>query len=357
MTDTGKKGVDNNIYKEAFERVTISEERRREILQIPQAGAENAKGRIRGFGRKSFSRVVVCGLILVLITGTAVAVSSGGSLKDWFEEEWRASNGKDMSAEQQGVISSLTTPLDMTQTVGDVTATLDSIAYNDGCFWMLINVEGVSLDPKKGHGFEGFELRAYEKDSSDNDFAGGWGIATQVINDGSQMQVLIDGQLDAEWASKMQGQTVTFEMRLADLTENYYEKKDRKVVQAGEWKFEFSLPLETTGETLTAEESDIKVRNSEGQIITCTVSELELSCVNIKYRIKAENDATQEDIDGIHQETPRIILRDGNEVGIGSGSGSMEPDGSWKMEYQLTMPIDTGDVKAVQIGKTKIAVN
>lgn len=358
MTDAEKKGADNNIYKETFGAVTLSEERRREILQIPQGGAESTKGtnstnsgKAGVFGRKRFSTAMVCVLVLVLVTGTAAAVSSAGSLSDWFEREWRSSNGKEMSVEQMGVIGSLTTPLDISDTVEGVTATLDSIAYSDGNFWMLINVSGMAFDTKESNAFKEFTLKACSE--SGVDFSGGWSVTSQSTDDGETLQVLIDGSLDSHLIKECAGEKINFEMILGDLTENAFHKEKSRILQAGEWKFEFEITQETTGRTLTADTCEIITKESGGQKVNCTVSELELNSVNISYHIKPGEGCTDEHV---HQESPRILLKSGYEVGISGGSGSQMADGCWGMEYQLSMPIDVDDVRAVKIGETEIPV-
>lgn len=357
MTDANKKGADDNIYKESFEKVTLSEEKRQEILRIPKADAADAKGSGRGVSaRKRFSTVMISALILVLVTGTAVAVSSGGSLKDWFEREWRSSNGKEMSTEQLGVIDSLTTPLGISQTVGEVTATLDSVTYSDGIFWALVNVKGVQFDAKQSNSFKNFTLKAYGK--SGTQLEDSWSMTSQTTEDGEIMQVLICGDLDSALLKKEKDRNVRFEFIFSDLTENPFKADKSRILQAGEWKFDFELTQETTGETLTAKSCEIRTRDSSGQRVSCTVSELELNTVNIRYHIKPGENCTDE---SVHLELPRVLLKSGydvkiSEVGICGGSSTQAKDGCWEMEYQLSMPINLDDVKAVKIGETEITL-
>ena len=346
MTDERGK----NIYTETFGQMCVSEEIRRKILNIP---SENEAGEKSAFGasgvRRRFSAAMVCCLILVLITGTAVAVSSAGGLGDWFESLWEAGNGEEMTVEQMGVISSLTTPLNLKQTVDGVTATLDSIAYSDGSFWMLVNVDGMKFDKEQHNAFDNYTMKAYSE--SGTELTGGWSVSTQTTENGETVQVLIDGSLDSALLKKEPESKISFEMLLGDLTENPFHAEESRLLKAGEWSFEFEISQETMGRILTADSCEISTRDTDGQKISCTVSELELNAVNISFHIKPGENCTDE---RVHQETPRIILRGGHEVGISGGSGSRMADGCWGMEYQLAMPIDVDEVKAVKIGETEI---
>ena len=57
-----------------------------------------------------------------------------------------------------------------------------------------------------------------------------------------------------------------------------------------------------------------------------------------------------------HSELPRLIFKDGSEIGVTGGSGVQLEDGLWQMKYQWSMPVDTAQVKAVKFGKTVVDV-
>lgn len=78
----------------------------------------------------------------------------------------------------------------------------------------------------------------------------------------------------------------------------------------------------------------------------CRVSDIQINMVGIKYLFEGESEA--------HGELPRLIFKDGSEVGITGGSGVQLEDGSWQMKYQWSMPVDTAQVKAVKFGKTVV---
>ena len=80
----------------------------------------------------------------------------------------------------------------------------------------------------------------------------------------------------------------------------------------------------------------------------CRVSDIQINMVGIKYLFEGENEA--------HSELPRLIYKDGSEIGVTGGSGVQLEDGLWQMKYQWSMPVDTAQVKAVKFGKTEVEV-
>ena len=118
------------------------------------------------------------------------------------------------------------------------------------------------------------------------------------------------------------------------------------VLQKGTWSFEFEVPAAESGEIITAPDSDAVFAIGNGEETMCRVSKIQINMVGIKYLFEGESEA--------HGELPRLIFKDGSEVGITGGSGVQLEDGSWQMKYQWSMPVDTAQVKAVKFGKTVV---
>lgn len=174
------------MYRETFTRVHTPEGVRSRILNTDVdaaaaeshgAGTERSRGRRTG-GRRRFSMVMAACLLVVLVSGTALAVSSGDGLKNWFEASWKSWNNQELGEEQTAMIDSLTTPLGVSQTVGDVTVTADSIAYSDGYFWIMLYAEGVKMDPDEAYGFAKTRWRSSRRRSK---ICPGDGAASQML--------------------------------------------------------------------------------------------------------------------------------------------------------------------------------
>ena len=80
----------------------------------------------------------------------------------------------------------------------------------------------------------------------------------------------------------------------------------------------------------------------------CRVSDIQINMVGIKYMFEGENEA--------HSELPRLIFKDGSEIGVTGGSGVQLEEGSWQMKYQWSMPVDLNQVEALKFGKTEVDV-
>ncbi len=347
MREKAEDGLYRGTYRDAFEQVKMRTEAREKVLSIAAEGE-----RKRSFhGRRRFSMAMVACMVVVLITGTALAVTAGGGLKRWFSDEWGYNNDGEMPAEQQQLVDSLATPVGISQTVGNMTVTVDSVAYSDGYYWLMVNAEGMKFDKDNGYSCRQSDLKIMSEDGKE--IAKGWGSITQTARDGSALKMLFEGEIspDAAEAIAADGGNMRFMLSMSDFMEKKHgigTSTNESVLQEGTWSFEFEVPTAESGEMLTAPDSDAVFTLGDGEETVCRVSKIQINMVGIKYLFEGESE--------VHGELPRLIFRDGSEVGVTGGSGVQLEDGSWQMKYQWSMPVDLAQVKAVKFGKTVVEV-
>ena len=292
--------------------------------------------------------MAVC-MAVVLITGTALAVTSGGGLKSWFSDEWGYNNDGEMPAEQQQIVESLSAPVGISQTVGNLTVTVDSVAYSDGYYWLMVYAEGMKFDQDNGYGCRKSDLIIVSEDGRELGQCGR--SITQTARGGSALKMLFEGEISPESAEAIaaDGGNMHFMLSVSDFVEKKHSiitSTKESVLQEGTWSFEFEVPAAESGEIMTAPDSDAVFAIGNGEETMCRVSKIQINMVGIKYLFEGESEA--------HGELPRRIFKDGSEVGITGGSGVQLEDGSWQMKYQWSMPVDTAQVKAVKFGKTVV---
>ena len=292
--------------------------------------------------------MAVC-MAVVLITGTALAVTSGGGLKSWFSDEWGYNNDGEMPAEQQQIVESLSAPVGISQTVGNLTVTVDSVAYSDGYYWLMVYAEGMKFDQDNGYGCRKSDLIIVSEDGRELGQCGS--SITQTARGGSALKMLFEGEISPESAEAIaaDGGNMHFMLSVSDFVEKKHSiitSTKESVLQEGTWSFEFEVPAAESGEIMTAPDSDAVFAIGNGEETMCRVSKIQINMVGIKYLFEGESEA--------HGELPRLIFKDGSEVGITGGSGVQLEDGSWQMKYQWSMPVDTAQVKAVKFGKTVV---
>ncbi len=344
------------MYRETFARVHTPEGVRSRILNTDVdaaaaeshgAGTERSRGRRTG-GRRRFSMVMAACLLVVLVSGTALAVSSGDGLKNWFEASWKSWNNQELGEEQTAMIDSLTTPLGVSQTVGDVTVTADSIAYSDGYFWIMLYAEGVKMDPDEAYGFAKNQMEIQSE--TIEDLSWGWGSITDASGNENRARILIDGQLNPDLLQQVSGQEAVFTLKMTDFMEHPTDADKKKLLQEGDWTLEFTVPLTETGKTLTPDDfdSEFTVPNSMDSAVV-HISDMEINSVGIRYIVSSDLEA-----ENVHGEMPTAILKNGGQVSITGGSGEEQEDGSWLMRYQWSMPLDVDQIAAIRLGSTAV---
>ena len=174
---------------------------------------------------------------------------------------------------------------------------------------------------------------------------------TQTARGGSALKMLFEGEISPESAEAIaaDGGNMHFMLSVSDFVEKKHSiitSTKESVLQEGTWSFEFEVPAAESGEIMKAPDSDAVFAIGNGEETMCRVSKIQINMVGIKYLFEGESEA--------HGELPRLIFKDGSEVGITGGSGVQLEDGSWQMKYQWSMPVDTAQVKAVKFGKTVV---
>ena len=340
MREKSEESLYRNAYIDAFNQVKLGRNAREKVLGI---AAECEDKRIL-HGRRRFSMAMAVCMAVVLITGTALAVTSGGGLKSWFSDEWGYNNDGEMPAEQQQIVESLSASVGISQTV-----TVDSVAYSDGYYWLMVYAEGMKFDQDNGYGCRKSDLIIVSEDGRELGQCGR--SITQTARGGSALKMLFEGEISPESAEAIaaDGGNMHFMLSVSDFVEKKHSiitSTKESVLQEGTWSFEFEVPAAESGEIMTAPDSDAVFAIGNGEETMCRVSKIQINMVGIKYLFEGESEA--------HGELPRLIFKDGSEVGITGGSGVQLEDGSWQMKYQWSMPVDTAQVKAVKFGKTVV---
>ena len=347
MREKAEDSLYRKTYRDAFEQVKMGTGAKEKVLSIAAEGERKRSFR----GRRRFSMAMAACMVVVLITGTALAVTAGGGLKSWFSDEWGYNNDGEMPAEQQLLVDSLATPVGISQTVGKLTVTVDSAAYSDGYYWLMVNAEGMKFDKDNGYSCRQSDLKIMSQDGKE--IAKGWGSITQTARDGSALKMLFEGEIspDAAEAIAADGGNMRFMLSMSDFLEKKHgigTSTKESVLQEGTWNFEFEVPAAESGEMLTAPDSDAVFTFGSGQETMCRVSDIQINMVGIKYMFEGESEA--------HGELPRLIFKDGSEIGVTGGSGVQLEDGLWQMKYQWSMPVDLNQVEAVKFGKNEVDV-
>ena len=373
-------------YQRAFDHVTASDRLKKEVLAMTKQEKDILRRRIP-------RAVLIAAVLVLLLAGTAVAVSVPG-IQDWFRQYWQEAAGDaPMKAEQREAIDRMTQPVGSSagaagpetderpdpaepaapspsraegpasgataeasggvQTpaaaggsgcaaeAGAITVTLDSVAAGEDQLWMLVHITGRTFEAGKTYSFRRGELvGAPEKELPE------LGI---VIESGLRMsadgcRVLEDGSLEMMFwytnpdpnSDLTDGGAMT--LRLTDLM------ADREPLVEGQWDLPFTLA--ETAPVPVIELEDVKLP-VEGLDDTVRVETLRVTSAGMELLFSTRYEGASLWPDAA------LVLTDGTELQAMGAHGTWEGEAEksrWIANYTWKVPAALEQAAAVRIG-------
>ena len=122
---------------------------------INEEAVQDAKA-YRDTGVHHFRRIptaLIAAIIALLLMGVvAAAAIYGSNIQSWFASQWEALTGQPMSNNQTAIIDHLSQDIGTSQSVENVTVSVDSATVGDDCFYLLLRVSGIELSEKCDYG-------------------------------------------------------------------------------------------------------------------------------------------------------------------------------------------------------------
>ena len=101
--------------------------------------------------KRRFPAALIAAVLAMFLMGAGVAaIIYGDSIQNWFSHYWEIITGQQMSDEQATTIDHLSQEIGLSQTVGDVTVTVDSATVGYDNFFLLLRVNGIEFSSKYG---------------------------------------------------------------------------------------------------------------------------------------------------------------------------------------------------------------
>lgn len=325
-----------------------------DILERSETAAGQTSGRSathKLFTRRFPAALVVAILALLLMGAGVAAVVYGDSIQDWFRHYWEVITGQQMSEEQAAIIEHLSQEIGSSQTVGDVTVTVDSATVGYDNLFLLVRVKGPKLSNRYGYGFGQFNLDV----TPDPIGSGGIsGFGFQTLGAGGDGSVLLLMKYD--YASRVGNERDTSPVHITLTLENLVQHTGSgrdKLLETGKWSFEFSLDRSKEMEVIQLPDTEVQVATLDKQdTVSITVTNVELTSTGLNYQYDYADGTASIDSFDIH-----VILRNGACVPAGSGSGTPSTDrNTWNCSINWYVPINLNDAVCVQIGDTEILI-
>ena len=341
-----------NRYQEMFDEVRASDTLKQEVLRMQNQ--EN--------GRRTRRRLPVAGLAaavlaVVLVAGTALAVASP-SLRDWFAREWAERTGGNISENQALLIDSLTQKVGESQTVGDVTVTVDSIAVGGDVLWALVDVEGLDFNADALYSFDQTDIEILPDPSGGAPGVMAYSIGSIGLTEDGAVRMLLEFSCNFRNNVQLERGGYTLHLTMQDLTLVRVKRED-KIIYDGIWTFSIPLTVESLSPVITID-SVFLPDMEEPEILHDTDGEVEYAGMQKKDITLRDIQITSTGLSFVVDSSATLnveaILSDGTEVLSSTGGGTTLEDGSMYCTHQWPVPLDVENIVALRIGGTEIPV-
>ena len=289
--------------------------------------------------------------LLLMGAGISAAILYGDSIKSWFVYHWNEITGQSMDQGQIVIIDDLSQEIGVSQTVGDVTVTVDSAAVGDDNFYLLLKVEGIQPLDDHSYGFLQWTVEA-EPDPLADDFAVGWNAEYLGASQDGAALLLFTYRYLSEGDFTPDTRPLQIHLGVQNLAQD--ARTDQETLLAeGEWNFTFTIDRSQEMETITLPDTEVMAKDVNRQEqAAVTLTQIELTSTGLRFQYP--NSSRSLFLSG---QKVAAVLKDGSAVGTNGGMGSLSEDGAdLCCVYQWTVPVDLDQVAAIQIGDTQIVV-
>ena len=291
-------------------------------------------------------------LALVLMGAGVVAIVYGDSIQSWFGHYWEQVTGQPMSDKHTALIDHLSQEIDLAQTVGDVTVTVDSATVGDDSFYLLLRIEGLELSKKHSYGFEEVLMEVTPDPLQDSSGIAGYGIQFHGLDgDGAALLLMdFDYALHDGYAEDMRPLEIT--LSLTNFAQNALTDR-KKLLAEGEWNFSFEIDRNKP-EVIQLPDAEVMAidltQRNEYTEVPVLLTNIELTNTGIRFQYDCKNG------DWTVDSHIYAILTNGQKIRIGGGKGIVLDNGKLFSINTWLVPVDLSEVIAVEIGGVVIQV-
>lgn len=318
---------------------------------VEEALSYNAEGsQRRPFPRLSIVLIAAIAALFLMGAGAA-AIIYGDSIQSWFRHDWEAITGRSMTKEQTAVIEHLSQEIDVSQTIGNATVTVDSATVGDDHFFILLRIEGLQFSKKQSYGFETVNMHVKPDPLEGNDGIGGCGLQYHGLDGNGAALFLVEYNYASGAGYEKDTSPLDIALSLENLIENAHTDEEELLME-GEWNFNFSLDRSTLPEVINLPDTEVMAMDLEKQeLVPVTITNIELTSTGLRFRYDYA--------DGTLSMEAHIsaVLDHGVTIQDGGGAGTPSDDGkTLNCSYQWLVPINLDEVSFVYIGETAICV-
>jgi hypothetical protein len=301
--------------------------------------------------RKRLLISILAALLALLLMGAGVAAIYADSIQNWFGYYWEAVTGHSMSENQEALIDHLTQDINVSQTVGEVTVTIDSATVGDDCFFTLIKVDGLELSKKEGYHFKDILWEITPDPVAEDGGFGGLGFQYLGLDGNGSALFMLDHSYASYNGFERDDSPLYVSLELSNFMLSP-TNEDKNILQEGSWRFNFEIDRSLQPQVITLPDTEVKVRALNTQEdITITLTSIEITSTGIRFCYGyAEESRTL---------VSRIqaVMKNGSTINHNGGHGVVvKNENLMSYTYQWSVPIDLEELAAIQFDGTTIPI-
>lgn len=303
--------------------------------------------------RRRLPVVLIAAILAMILMGAGVvAIIYGDSIQNWFGHYWELVTGQPMSTEQTALIDHLSQDIGVSETVGDVTITVDSATVGDDSFYILLRVEGLVLSNRHSYGFEAAHMEVTPDPMQEAGGIAGYGIQFHGLDGDGAALILIDFDYALENGYTEDLRPLEVSLDLTNFAQNVTTDR-KKLLAEGEWNFTFELERNKP-EVLQIPAAEVMAidltQTDEYTEVLVMLTDIELTNTGIRFLYDCK--------DGTLSVDAHIyaILTNGQQIGIGGGNGIVQDNGYLFSSNKWLVPINLDEVVGIKIGGVIIPI-
>ena len=302
--------------------------------------------------RRHFPATLIAAILALLLMGAGVvAIIYGDSIQSWFSYYWKAITGQSMTEGQAAVIDHLSQEIGISQTVDDVTVTVDSATVGDDNFFLLLRVEGLKFSNRYSYGFLSIDMDVKPDPLEGSGGIGGYGFQYHGLDGDGAVLLLMDYAYASRAGYEQDLSPIDITLTLESLAKNPHINKEKTLTE-GRWSFHFSLDRSNPPETIHLPDTEVMAMDLDKQeLVPVTIKNIELTSTGLRFQYdRGEGTLNVERLIS-------VMLNNGATIEDGGCAGTPSEDGAtWNFSHHWLVPVNLDEVSAIRIGETEIIV-
>ena len=299
---------------------------------------------------------LIAAILSVCLLGAGViAVIWGDSIQNWFGYYWQVITGQEMSEEQAALIDHLSQEIGVSETVGDITITVDSVTVADDGFYLLFRVEGATFNGRKNYGFKDMKIQISPDPTVEYGGMSSYGYESHGIYGDGALILIMEYDHVTKVGYIEDTSPLEVSITLNNLVESPHTEWETELLE-GEWTYHFTIDRSNPPTTIALPDATVNAidltEREEYTTVPVRITDFELTNTGIrfKYDYQEGNYDVPAHIDA--------VLASGVSISVGSGSGHPLADsGLLFCSYKWLVPIDLEELIAINFNGVIIPIS